>query len=520
MSSKVVGLKEAVALIRDGDAVAATSAGLASYPEYLVKGIEDSFLETGSPGNLTVVAGGGHGVHDKRGDSRFGHTGMIKRIIASHPDTIPPVRKMVEANEIEGYVLPQGIVNQLYRAIGGKQPGVLSQIGMGTYIDPRQDGGKLNAACSEDLVELIQIEGSDWLFYKSFPLNVALIRATTADEWGNLTIEREGVKVEILEVALAARACGGKVIAQVERVAAGGSLPAKNVVVPGGLVDAVVVAEEPEKYHVQTLGQMNNPYMSGELKRPRGAVSKPGETLTPEDVIARRAAFELFPGAVVNVGIGIGAGVGPVADMEGMSGRMTFVLETSPFGGTPTPLPDFGAANNPEAFLPPASMFDFFHGGGLDMTFLGAAQVDCAGNVNVSRFGNRAAGQGGFIDISQTAKKVVFCTFFGAKGFEAKVSGGKLRIKNEGVITKFVDKVDQITFSGELAASNGKEILYVTERAVFKLAKEGLTLTEIAPGVDLQRDILSHMGCKPIVAADLKEMDPRIFTPGRMGCFD
>lgn len=519
MNSKVIDIGDAIARIRDGDTVVTTSAGLASYPEHLVKALEARYLAEGAPAGLTVVAGGGHGVHDERGDSRFGHAGMLKRVICTHPDTIPPVRKRIESGEVEGYVLPQGVINQLYRCIAAHQPGLLSRIGIGTYIDPRQDGGKLGAGYSEDLVRLMEVDGQEWIFYRSFPINIALIRATTADEWGNLTIEREGVKLEILEAALAVKACGGTVIAQVERVAAGGSLNAKAVAVPGRLVDAVVVTEKPMEDHKQTLGHYNNPYLSGELRAPAEAAPKSREALSPGDIISRRAAFELFPGAIVNVGIGIGAGVGPVAAAEGMN-EVTFVLETSPFGGTPTPLPDFGAAVNPEAFLTPASMFDFFHGGGLDLTFLGAAQVDAAGNVNVSKFGNRAAGQGGFIDISQTSRKVVFCTFFTAKGFEAEVTGGKLNIQKEGDVVKFVGEAGQITFSGDFARSEGREILYVTERAVFQLTAEGLELIEIAPGIDLERDILGKMEFRPQIGANLKTMDARIFTPGRMGCFD
>ncbi|MDR1571875.1 MAG: acyl CoA:acetate/3-ketoacid CoA transferase [Clostridiales Family XIII bacterium] len=522
MKGKIMSAREAVGLIKDGDTVAITSAGMVGYPEYMSKALLECFLETGSPKNLTISAGCGHGLpFDSRlGDSKLGVPGLLKRYIGSHPDVVPPVRAMIFNNEIEGYALPQGILNQLYRCAAAKQAGVLSKIGMGTYIDPRQEGGRLNGISKESLVEFMEIQGEEWLFYKSYPINVAIIRATTADESGNLTIEQEALKLEILEAALAAKASKGTVIAQVKRVAADKSLRPKDVVVPGNIVDAVVVAEEPEENHRQTKGTLYSPHLSGELRRPSGGAARPKPVLAADDVICRRAVFELWPGAVVNIGVGIGAGIGDVADSEGIRDRITFTLELGTFGGVPTPLSDFGAAVNAEAYIAHPSMFDYYHGGGLDITFLGTAQVDRAGNVNVSKFGNRPAGQGGFIDISQTSGKVVFVTYFTAKGFESEIGGGRLNIVKEGQIQKFVDRVEQITFNGAMAAKEGKEAVYVTERAVFRLTGEGLVLTEIAPGADLENDVLRNMGFTPIISGDLKVMDPRIFTPGRMGAFD
>lgn len=514
-------VSEALNLIKDGDTVAIAAASLIGYPEYVVRSLEERYKETKSPRGLTLVAANGHGIHDHRGDSRFGYPGFLKRIICTHPDTIPPVRKMIEANEIEGYTIPQGILNQLYRCIASKQAGVLSKIGMGTYIDPRQDGGKLNSLAKEAMVELIELHGEEWLFYKAFPINVALIRATTADEKGNLTIEREALKLELLEVALAAHASKGKVIVQVEGVTANGSLNSKDVVVPGELVDAVVIVKNPMEDHKQTIMTYYSPYFSGELKMPPSHVAaQASASIEVEDIVSRRAAFELFPGALVNVGVGIGAGVGPVAAVEGIADKLTLTLEHGVFGGTPTPLPDFGVSLNPGSFVSPATMFDFYHGGGLDITFLGAAQVDRAGNVNVSKFGNRTAGQGGFIDISQSSSKVVYCTYFKAKGFNATVCDGKLTIDQEGQVAKFVNQVNQITFNGACSVKDGIEVIFVTERAVFKLVREGLVLTEIAPGINLEKDILGNMEFKPIISKDLKVMDERIFRPGRMGCFD
>jgi propionate CoA-transferase len=518
MKNKVLEAGAAMDLIRDGDCIAIASAGLTGYPEYLVKTLEKRFLDTGHPRDLMLVAGCGHGAHDDRGDSRFGHKGMVKRYIGSHPDTVPPLRALIESDDIEGYVFPQGVHNQLYRVAAARQPGLLSKIGIGTYIDPRIEGGKLNeAAKAEDLISVMEIDGEEWLYYRAFPVNVALLRATTADENGNLTCEHEALKNEILEIALAAKAKGGLVIAQVKRTAANGALKARDVVVSGELVDYVVVTEDVATDHRQTGRHIYNPYLSGELRRPAASGAEPPQTLSAEDVICRRACLELYPGAVVNIGVGIGAGVASVAAYEGMLKHIVFTLELGTFGGEPTPKSDFGAAYDAEAYVSQPTMFDFYHGGGLDVTFLGTAQVDADGNVNVSKFGNRAAGQGGFIDISQMAKKVVFCTYFTAKGLKTSIAESKLIIEEEGQIPKFVDKVGQITFNGKLAAKQGgREVYYVTERAVFKLTADGVALIEIAPGVDVERDILPHMGFRPIIPDDLKAMDVRIFTPGRM----
>jgi propionate CoA-transferase len=509
-------------LINDGDTVAIVSGGMVGYPEYLSIGLAERYKETGHPKGLTVFAGCGHGipVHPTMGDSKFAQPGMLKRYVASHPMTCRPIQEMIMACEVEGYSLPQGVLQQLYRTSAAKQPGLLTKIGMGTYIDPRQDGGKMSAAAKEDIVRLMEIDGEEWLFYKAHPINAAFIRVTTGDEDGNLTIEEEALKLEIMETALAAKARGGKVIAQVKRVAAKGTLKAKDVAVPGEIVDAVVIADKPEETHRQTLGQVHNPYYSGELRRPAASAPPPKDVLTPDDVVCRRALYELRPGAIVNVGVGVGAGIGLVAETENVADKITFTLELGTFGGVPTPPSDFGASLNASSFVAHPTMFDFYHGGGLDIAFLGAAEVDKVGNVNVSLMSGRPSGQGGFMDISQCSKKTVFVMFFTASGFKGSVKDGKMVIDQEGGISKIVDKVAQITYSGQLAMADGREAVFVTERAVFKLTKEGLLLTEIAPGMDLERDVLGKMGFKPIVSKDLKLMDARIFTPGRMGCFD
>ena len=507
MKSKVMGAEQALSMIKDGDTIAISSAGMVGYPDYLSKVLEDMYLRYSHPADLTLFAGCGHGIPNRYGgDERFGHPGFLKRFVGSHPDVVPHMRKFIEDNEIEGYVLPQGILNQLYRCSAAKQPGLLSKIGIGTYIDPRQDGGKLNAKTTEDIVKLAEIDGEEYLFYKSSPINVAMFRATTADENGNISIEEEAQKLEILEMAMAAKASKGVVIAQVKRVVANGHINANNVAVPGD--------------HSQTAGTVYSPYFSGELIKPSSIGAKAKAKLAPEDIICRRAVMELYPGAVVNIGKGVGAGVGPAASVEGIDQNITFTLELGSVGGTPMPKLDFAAAMNPTSFLAHPTMFDFYHGGGLDITFLGAAELDKDGNVNVSKYAGRAAGQGGFIYIRQSAKKVVFCTYFTAKGFKGDVEDGKLVIVNDGAVPKFVNTVEQITFNGKLAAEKKQDVVICTERAVFKLVENGLMVTEIAPGVDLEKDIFAHMGFKPLVSDDLKIMDERIFVPGRMGCFD
>ena len=518
---KIVSAEQALNLISDHDHIAISAAGLVGYPDYIVKCLEERFLSTGHPSALHLYAGCGHGVpYLHQGDQRFGHEGFLKRVICSHPDVVPELRMLIETDKLEAYVLPQGVLQHLYRCSASHEPGLLTKIGIGTYIDPRQDGGKLNRVTRTDIVHLMTIDEEEYLFYQSFPVQVAIIRGTTADEDGNVTIEHEALKLEILELALAAKANHGVVIVQVERVAARNTLPPKEVVIPGELVDAVVVTERPEEYHRATAGTVYSSYMSGEVRCPPAAAAPPKTELAADDIICRRALFELYPGAIVNVGVGIGAGIGPAAALEGIQDKVKFTLELGVFGGIPQQGKDFGVAVNPTSFLSHTSMFDFYHGGGLNITFLGAAQIDRNGNVNVSKFAGRAAGQGGFIDISQTAQKVVFCTYFKAKGFRSSISNGSLSILQEGTIPKFVEHVDQITFNGTLARQRGAEVYFITERCVFLLKAEGLTLVEIAPGIDLQRDILDQMSFRPAIDPELRTMDVRIFQPGRMGCFD
>ena len=517
MKSKVMKLEEAIGLIKDGDSIVTAMANNAGNAEYLAKGLEDRFLATNSPKGLTKYSGCGTPC-----DARLAYPGLIKKYIGSHPGPCMPMMKLIDSNSIEAYGLPQGVMQHLYRCTASKMPGLLTKIGMGTYIDPRLEGGRLNEASKDSLSRIMQIDGEDWLFYKSFHIDVAMIRVTTADEYGNATIEEESNEVEALAVALAAKSCNGKVIIQAKYLVAGGVLNPKDVIIPAEIVDAIVIAEEPELYHKQTLSGFYSPYFSGERRAPLEAIAQPPAVLDMPEIISRRAVYELFEGAIINVGLGVGVGVGSVAAVENMADRVSFTIETGVFGGTPAPKSNFGAATNATCFVSHPSMFDFYFGGNLDITFLGTAEVGADGSVNSSRFGDMKAGrgQGGFIDITATAKKIVFCSLFKSGGMKAEVESGQLKIIQEGKESKFVEKVDQITFNGEIAVAKGQEVVYITERCVFKLTKDGVMLTEIAPGVDLEKDIFNQMGFRPIVSKDLKVMDERIFKPGRMGCFD
>ncbi len=505
----------AAALIKDEDTVVLTgSGGGVMEPHFLLEGIENRFLETGSPKNITLVHASGIGDKQRAGITRFAHKGMVRRVVGGHWGWSPEMQAMAVNNEIEAYNFSQGVLCHLYREIAAHRPGLITKTGKYTFVDPRLSGGKLNEVTKEDLVELIELDGQEYLRYKTFPVNVAIIRGTYADEDGNISLEQEPAKLDLLAAAQAAHNSGGIVIAQVKYVARANSLGSKRVSIPGVYVDAVVV--DPEQ--MQTGEGEYNPAFSGDMEIPLKNL-KPFP-LSARKVVARRAFMELKKGSVINLGFGMADGVAAVAAEEGFSDQVTMTIEQGIYGGVPAQGAIFGVASNPVAVIDECAQFDFYSGRGLDATFLGLAQADAKGNVNVSKFGTTISGSGGFIDISQSAKQVVFCGTFTTGGLKTEVSDGKVKILQEGRIHKFIQDVEQITFSSRFAHEEGQKVVYVTERCVFVLGEEGLVLTEIAPGIDLERDILGQMDFKPQISEDLKTMDARIFEVSLMNCKD
>jgi len=512
MKDKIVTADEAVALIRDGDTVSSTGFVQTGIAEALLSALERRFLATGSPRNLTLFAAAGQGDGKTRGLNHLGHEGLLRRVVAGHWGRMPAVYRLAIDNKIQAYNLPQGIITQLFRDLAAGKPGSFSKVGLHTFVDPRLEGGRLNSLTTKDIVKLVEIDGEEWLFYKVAPVNVALIRATTADPMGNLTMEREALTLNNLAMAMAARNSNGLVLAQVERIAERGSLHPRAVRVPGILVDCIVVAEPHE--HMQNLACQYNPAFAAEVRVP--IQSLPTMALDERKVIARRAAFELPPNGIVNLGVGVPEGVASVANEEKILQYITLTVESGIIGGIPASGPHFGAGSNVDAILDENQQFDFYDGGGLDMACLGMAQCDADGNVNVSRFGDRVTGAGGFINISQNARHLVFAGTFTTGGLEVGIDDGQVRILKEGTTRKFIDKVEQVTFSGRYAHQRGQPVYYVTERCVFRRARKGLALIEVAPGIDIARDILAHMDFRPIFG-EPELMDPRIFKPDRMG---
>jgi propionate CoA-transferase len=515
MRDKVVSADEAVRLIRDGDSVVVEGFVGQCFAEELTLALEQRFLLTGAPHDLTLVFTIAAGDRQGRGLDRLAHEGLLRRAIGGHWGLSPALGTMAVGGMIEAHNLPQGVISHLFRDTAAGKPGLLTRVGLGTFVDPRNGGGKINEITTEDRVEVLTIHGEEYLFYKALPLDVAFLRGTTADPEGNISMEREALTLEALAVATAVHNAGGLVIVQVERVADTGSLSPRDVKIPGVLVDCVVISK-PE-HHWQTFGTPYSPALSGELRRVRSSIAP--MKLTDRKVIARRAAMELRPDSVVNLGIGLPEGLANVAAEEHILEYFTLTAEPGPMGGMPTAGLDFGAAVNAQAILDQPSQFDFYDGGGLDAAVLGMAQADRHGNVNVSRFGSRLAGSGGFINISQNAKKLVFVGTFVVPS-RCVVQDGRLVIADGPVAPKFLLDVDQRTFSGEHAAAAGQSVLYVTERCVFRLTADGLELIEIAPWLDLEKDVLAHIGFEPIINTEPRLMDPRIFATGLIGLKD
>ena len=527
---------QAAALIPDGATVATAGFVGVGHAEAVTRAIEARFLATGRPRNLTLLYAAGQGDRALRGVNHFGHAGLLQRVIGGHWISAPRLGELVQQDKIEAWNLPQGVIAHLYRAIAGGKPGVVTKIGLHTFVDPLQDGGRLTPRTTrsaiEPRVQRVTLGGEVHLFYPSLPIHVALIRATTADALGNLQTEEEPFHHDLLAIAQAAHNSAGLVIAQVKRIVPAGTLDPNRVRVPGILVDHLVIADDPQDHWMTFGADFDACFTSAPARRPVAghvptATVTAAQPLDARTIIQRRAALELHRltadaatagqrrRLVVNLGVGMPAGLGAVAQQEGIGG-FVLTVESGPIGGTPADGPSFGAAAWPEAVIDHAAMFDFYDGGGLDIAFLGLAEFDPRGDVNVSRFGSKVSGVGGFINISQSARRIVFMGTLTNDGLQVASGGGRLRIVQEGRTKKLVPQVGHLSFCGAYVAGLGREILYLTERAVFRFIDGRLTLTEIAPGLDLQRDVLDALGAPVVVAADLALMDARIFRDGLM----
>ncbi len=507
---RVVSFEKAVGYIRDGDTVViGGSGGGHAIPEALIVALEKRFLKENNPKNITLLHPVGVGDNISQGVGHLAHIGLVKRIVTGALVNSPAFQDRAEQDTVEAYTLPQGALSELMREMAAGRPGLFSQVGLHTFVDPRLDGGRQSKCAKESLVELVTLEGKEWIFYKPYKIDIAFLRGTTADEDGNVTMEREAIFGEMLSMAQATRRNGGIVIVQVAQLAQKGTLPAKQVKIPGMLVDLVVV--DPSQR--QTYLMEYSPAYAGEIKVPMSEITP--LPLDARKIIARRAALELAPGAVCNLGSGVSTGIATIAAEEGILDEIVLTNEQGLIGGAPSS--DAGAAINFTSIVDQPYMFDFYDGGGLDLAFLSFAQVDPTGNVNVSRFNGRIIGIGGFINISQCAKKVIFSGTFTAGNLKMSWPNGKTVIQKEGKFYKFLSSVEQISYNGGFAEARGQEALYITERAVFRRGKKGLKLIEIAPGIDLDRDILANMQFRPEIAIDLKLMDERLFIDKPMG---
>ncbi|MDZ7599197.1 MAG: CoA-transferase [Desulfobacterales bacterium] len=510
---KIVSMREAVEIIQDADTVATEGFVGIGFAEGVAVALEERFVATGHPRDLTLIYAAGQGDGKERGLNHLAHENLVRRVIGGHWGLAPKLQKLALENKIVAYNLPQGVISIMFRDIAAKRPRTITTVGLGTFVDPRNGGGKINALTTEEIVELVAFDGHEYLAYKPLPIDIAIIRGTTGDMDGNISMEKEALFLEALPMAMAAKNSGGLVIAQVERLADRGFLRSREIKIPGILVDCVVVAQKPE-HHQQTFAVSYNPAYTAELKVPLTEIAP--LALDERKIINRRAAFELRPNAIVNLGIGMPEGLAAVSAEEGILDLLTLTAEPGIIGGIPSGGMNFGAATNVEVLVDQPAQFDFYDGGGLDIAFLGLAEADRQGNVNVSKFGPKLAGAGGFINISQNAKRVCFLGTFSAGGLKVAIAAGKLVIEQEGRLKKLMAHVEHVTFSGPYATIKNQPVLYITERCVFRLGPDGMELIEIAPGVEIEKDILAHMDFAPIMRQAPTTMDPRIFMPDKM----
>ena len=521
MSARVISFEDAAKLIDDNAVVTVSSSSALNCPEKMLRTIGERFDAEGHPQNITtlhpIAAGDMYGV---KGIDNIAKKGLLKKIIGgsypSGPSTMesPKIWTMIIDNEVEAYNLPSGIIFDMHRDVAAKRPGVLTKIGLDTCVDPRRNGGKMNDAAKEDIVSVVEFGGEEWLHFKNIVPDVAIIRGTTADENGNISMEHEGAPLGAIEQALAVRNNGGIIIAQVKRLTAAGSIAPQRVHVPSTLVDYVVV--DPDQH--QATGTQYDPAISGEIRKPMSDF--PPVEWGTDKIIARRAAMELCDDDAVNLGFGISALVPRILIEEGLHGDVTWAIEQGAVGGVPLEGFVFGCAANAQAITISPYQFTYFQGAGEDCGLLSFMEVDVDGNVNVSRLTAKphvTAGIGGFIDITSRGRKLVFSGYFTAAGLRLRVEDGQMHIDQEGKFAKFVPEVEHVTFSGKRGIQQNQDVLYVTERCVIKLMPEGLTVVEIAPGIDLQTQVLDQAKIQLRVADDLKTMDPRLFRPEPMG---
>lgn len=513
--------KAAVDRIKNGSTVCTIGMTLVSACEAILKEMETKFLETGYPNQLTYVHTCGQSDRSAGAVYRMAHEGLTKRVIGGHWGLCPKMMELISQNKIEAFNLPQGQMANMFHSMALREPGKISKIGLGTFIDPRIEGGKMNERTKEqeDIVDVITIDGEEYLRYREIPIDTLLIRGTYADENGNISTQEEAMVLELLPAVMATKRFGGQVICQVKQVVKAGTISPKEVIVPGVLVDAVVVCDDPITNHRQTSSWYYDPSYSGQ------AVARESEAepipLNIRKVIGRRAMMELEPDVVINVGTGIPNDViGAIIAEEKISDDIMITVESGIYGGTPAGGIDFGISKNSQALVPHDRQFEYYNGAGIDYTFMGAGQMDGAGNVNATKMGDKAPGAGGFIDITARAKNVIFCSTFTGKGLEVEFDQNGLHIVKEGEIRKMVKKVQQISYNGKIAGQIKQNMVYVTERAVFQLTPDGPLLVEIAKGIDLQRDVLEKMDFMPLVADDLKYTDTSIYLEKWMGLKD
>ncbi|KAA9001102.1 acyl CoA:acetate/3-ketoacid CoA transferase [Affinibrenneria salicis] len=517
MKNKFISAGQAAALINNGDTLCTVGMTLISAAESILKAIEARFINEGTPRDLTLVHAAGQ-CDRQRGNQHFAHPGLVTRIIGSHWGLAPRWMTMINNDEVEAWCLPQGQMVHLYGDMAAGLPGRLSQVGLGTFVDPRQEGGRMNPRTRRQphRIEHLTLRGEEFLFYPAIPLDVVIIRGTHADSDGNLTTDEEAMKLEVLPAVLAAKRYGAKVLAQVKYRVARGSLHPKKVTVPGTLIDAIVVCDDPQNDHRQTSGWAFDPALCGDIRLPTSQ-SAP-LPLNLRKLIGRIACRYLTPGCVINLGTGIPNDViGAVIHEEGVTDDVTITVESGIYGGLQAGGADFGIGRNLSAMISHQEQMLYYNGAGVDITYMGAGEMDPLGHVNATRLGDACPGAGGFIDITQNARHVVFCSSFTAKGLDIACRQGQLRILREGEVCKLVKAVNQISYNGELARAKGQKMHFVTERAVFELRREGPVLTEIAPGIDLERDIVRQMAFRPLIAPDLTVMDSALFNEAPFG---